>query len=119
MSLSRLRLVFGVLLSLYLAGIVPVSVAASHGIATASDSKPQKSHAASTKSTKAKKSPKNKAKPARAPKAATSPPTHKPAAVRTSNRCSGCDRDAKGRIVRSRDAKRAFERATGYPHGRP
>ena len=27
-------------------------------------------------------------------------------------------RDAKGRFVRSAEAKRAFERQTGYPHGR-
>jgi hypothetical protein len=34
------------------------------------------------------------------------------------SRCTGCERDAHGRILRSSEAKDAFKRATGYPHGR-
>ena len=45
--------------------------------------------------------------------------THASTASRRSNRCRECDRDEHGRIVRSDKAKDAFERATGYPHGRP
>jgi len=33
--------------------------------------------------------------------------------------CSTCPRDSKGKIKRSEAAKRAFEKQTGYPHGRP
>ena len=34
-------------------------------------------------------------------------------------RCASCDRDEHGRIVRSRDAKKAFKKGTGFPRGRP
>jgi hypothetical protein len=39
----------------------------------------------------------------------------------TSHHASGYvgARDAEGRIVRSEEAKREFEKMTGYPHGRP
>ena len=36
-----------------------------------------------------------------------------------SRRATAQPREMKGRIVRSATAKRAFERQTGYPHGRP
>jgi hypothetical protein len=35
------------------------------------------------------------------------------------NRCTSCDRDANGRILRSDAARGQFKRATGYPNGRP
>ena len=35
------------------------------------------------------------------------------------SRCASCNRDAHGRIQRSAEAKDAFKRETGYPHGRP
>ncbi len=35
-----------------------------------------------------------------------------------SNYAVGVQRDSKGRIKRSEKAKRAFEKQTGYPHGR-
>jgi hypothetical protein len=38
--------------------------------------------------------------------------------VHPSDRCTSCDRDADGRILRSGKAKDAFKKATGYPHGR-
>ena len=41
------------------------------------------------------------------------------AAPHRSNRCESCDRDSKGRIVRSKEAKKTFMKATGFPHGRP
>jgi hypothetical protein len=34
-------------------------------------------------------------------------------------RCENCDRDKHGKIVRGKDAKKGFERATGFPNGRP
>jgi 5-methylcytosine-specific restriction endonuclease McrA len=34
-------------------------------------------------------------------------------------RCESCDRDEHGKIVRSRDAKKAFKNGTGFPKGRP
>jgi hypothetical protein len=34
-------------------------------------------------------------------------------------RCTTCDRDANGKIHRSASAKKDFEKASGYPHGRP
>ena len=37
----------------------------------------------------------------------------------TSRYAYGVPRDSHGRIKRSEVAKRAFERETGYPHGRP
>lgn len=39
--------------------------------------------------------------------------------VHRANRCTSCDRDANGHILRSVESKDAFKRATGYPHGRP
>jgi hypothetical protein len=39
--------------------------------------------------------------------------------IRRSNRCQGCDRDERGRILRSGRARQTFGVATGYPHGRP
>jgi hypothetical protein len=48
--------------------------------------------------------------------AATVP--HASAASRRSNRCEACDRDEHGKLLRSGKAKQAFERSTGYPHGR-
>ena len=33
--------------------------------------------------------------------------------------CATCARDNKGKILRSEAAKNAFEKQTGYPHGRP
>jgi hypothetical protein len=39
--------------------------------------------------------------------------------TKRSDRCENCDRDADGRIVRSGKAKKQFEKATGYPKGRP
>lgn len=35
------------------------------------------------------------------------------------DRCENCDRDEHGTILRNGKAKKAFERATGYQHGRP
>jgi len=37
----------------------------------------------------------------------------------TSRYAQGVERDSHGRIKRSESARRAFERETGYPHGRP
>jgi hypothetical protein len=33
--------------------------------------------------------------------------------------CATCQRDKKGKILRSEKARKAFEKQTGYPHGRP
>ena len=41
-----------------------------------------------------------------------STPTTTPRATHASTRCENCDRDEKGRIVRSQDAKKAFMKAT-------
>ena len=55
-----------------------------------------------------------------APKKETTPSvSHASATVHNPNRCEDCDRDSHGRIVRSKDAKKAFMKATGFPHGRP
>jgi hypothetical protein len=40
-------------------------------------------------------------------------------ATRYSDGAVGVQRNSHGRIKRSEEAKRQFERATGYPHGRP
>jgi len=34
-------------------------------------------------------------------------------------RCEDCDRDKNGKIVRSKEAKKMFKHATGFPTGRP
>jgi hypothetical protein len=39
--------------------------------------------------------------------------------VRRSTYCQTCARDSKGRILRGEEAKRAFEKQTGFAHGRP
>lgn len=52
------------------------------------------------------------ATPAKGSSASSARATH----ART--RCENCDRDSRGRILRGRDAKKAFMRATGFPHGR-
>ena len=44
--------------------------------------------------------------------------TAAPPAHPRSDRCTECDRDAKGKILRSKDARNAFMKATGYEHGR-
>jgi hypothetical protein len=44
---------------------------------------------------------------------ATSTKKHK------STYCATCKRDKNGKIKRSEAAKKAFEKQTGYPHGRP
>ena len=51
--------------------------------------------------------------------AASSPVAHASTAGARSNRCENCDRDEHGKILRNGKAKKAFESATGYPHGRP
>jgi ribosomal protein L44E len=54
------------------------------------------------------------------PTHATSSSTATPHVSHASHlRCESCDRDEHGRIVRSKDAKKAFEKATGFPKGRP
>src|SRR3954447_26058127 len=55
-----------------------------------------------------------------APKAkSSSSAKHGSTASGRSNRCASCDRDEHGNILRSGKAKKAFESATGYPHGGP
>ena len=60
----------------------------------------------------------------KAKKAKSSPAPSLPAVSRAStasgrtNRCENCDRDEHGKILRKKEAKRAFMRATGYDHGR-
>ena len=51
-------------------------------------------------------------------KASAAAPQHG-AANHDGERCVSCERDASGRILRSAEAKDAFKRQTGYPHGRP
>ncbi len=46
------------------------------------------------------------------------PSSHSTSAAHHSDRCTNCDRDGHGRILRSGKAKDAFKKATGYPHGR-
>ena len=52
------------------------------------------------------------------PKKASKPPRVGAASSHRGDRCITCDRDKHGRIVRSEDAKKAFEKGTGFPHGR-
>jgi hypothetical protein len=37
---------------------------------------------------------------------------------KSSSRCTTCPRDSHGKIKRSPEARKNFERQTGYPHGR-
>lgn len=67
-------------------------------------------YAGSASSSSAPRSPRGK------PSAAA--PQHG-AANHGGDRCASCERDASGRILRSAEAKDAFKRQTGYPHGRP
>jgi 5-methylcytosine-specific restriction endonuclease McrA len=38
--------------------------------------------------------------------------------ARRADYCVACARDARGKILRSASVRRAFQRVTGYPHGR-
>ena len=68
----------------------------------------------SSRHTKARKAPKVPHEKARSAGPRSTAVTHV-----SHTRCENCDRDAHGRIVRSRDARKAFKKATGFPHGRP
>lgn len=68
-----------------------------------------------------RKAPKEKrssgsSKPTHATSSSTSTP---PVSHASHLRCENCDRDEHGKIVRSKDARKTFEKATGFPKGRP
>lgn len=46
-------------------------------------------------------------------------PSARPTSPALSGEANGVERDSRGRVERSEAAKRAFEKETGYPHGRP
>src|SRR5262249_6109685 len=50
---------------------------------------------------------------------ASSKPAHAKASTHSSTHASAVPRSSNGRIKRSPAAKQAFEKQTGYPHGRP
>jgi hypothetical protein len=80
----------------------------SHGARASRPKKPRKNKRADRGTPRARKAPGH-----------ASGVTHASAPHPRSNRCENCDRDEHGKILRSRRAKKAFESATGYPHGRP
>jgi hypothetical protein len=51
--------------------------------------------------------------------AASSAKPIRPVARASRLRCKNCDRDQNGKILRSRDARKAFKKGTGFPDGRP
>jgi hypothetical protein len=62
---------------------------------------------------------KSRTKTPKATKIPKAPKVSASTARTRSDRCDNCDRDEHGKIVRSGQAKDAFKRTTGYPHGRP
>jgi hypothetical protein len=81
------------------------------------DRKAPKSDSASSDEKKSKTKATKPPKVAKAPKHSTVSLASSGGA--RSNRCSNCDRDEHGKILRSDKAKKGFMRATGYAHGRP
>jgi hypothetical protein len=117
MSLTHYR-TLGVMLAAVVFINSPLEAAGAHS--HAAKSTVSSSHAG--KSARAKKEKKHKGDTA-APRARRTPrpsvPATRASAPHHSNRCQNCDRDEHGKILRSGRARKAFESATGYPHGRP
>jgi hypothetical protein len=80
----------------------------SHGARASRPKKPRKNKRADRATPRARKAP-----------GRASDVRHASSPHARSNRCENCDRDEHGKILRSKRAKKAFESATGYPHGRP
>jgi hypothetical protein len=96
--------------------------AAAHGGGHAAKAGGSRTHTAkSARPHKPKEKKDKSAQPARQSRKAPGPraPATRASTIHHSNRCENCDRDEHAKILRSGKAKKAFERATGYPHGRP
>jgi hypothetical protein len=118
MSLSRARTVAALIAALVLTA--SPTYAGVHASAHGSAARGTRSHAAKPAHPKKRKHEKGARPSAHARKTPRpASPVTRASTVRRSNRCENCDRDAHGKLLRSSDAKQAFEHATGYPHGRP